>query len=500
MAASFPYLFRGSVSNLRLNNMKVLISNPPWPGSGYGARSDVRWPHRRSDKYLEYPIYLAYAVAILKEAGVDVEFIDGVAEELSTKAYVEAAKEVNPEIVFLECSTPSINHDLSTAKKLKDELQGIFVAFIGPHPTYFHKETLKEHKFVDAIVRGEFDYTIRDLSLTLLEGKELNGVDGVSYRDKNRIYVNKDRSLIQNLDALPFPARDKVKSHSYREAVFTGKKCTTIVSSRGCPYRCVFCLWPRVMYGRNFRARSAGNVVDEVEHVVEKYGVDEIYFDDDCLTLNKKRLMKICKGIRKRGVDVKWMCQSRVDNVDEELLREMKRAGCHYIKYGVESGSQEMLNLMKKGITLEDAQRAFRSTRKIGIKTQAFFLIGLPWETEETFRDTVEFAKELKPDSAQFAVAVPHPGTELYDLCKEKGWLRFNSWEDFDCRKPVIETKNLSLKDVEKYRTEAYRKFYFRPSYILRTTLKLWNLKEARRIIRSARSIIERLSYYKEET
>lgn len=478
--------------------MKVLVSNPPWPGPGYGARSDVRWPHRRSDKYLEYPVYLAYAVAVLEESEVDVEFIDGVAQELSTEAYVQAVKAIDPKIIFMECSTPSINHDLTTVRKLRDKLQDVYVVLLGPHPTYFHKELLRENGFVDAIVRGEFDYTIRDLSLALLRDQEPKGVKGVSYRDRGVVHINDDRPLIRNLDALPFPARDKVKSDSYREAVFTGKRCTTIVSSRGCPYQCIFCLWPRTMYGKMFRARSAQNVVDEIEHVVDKYGVDEIYFDDDCLTLDKRRLTQICEEIRKRDIDVKWMCQSRVDNVDKELLSEMKMAGCHYIKYGVESGSQKMLDLMKKGITLDDARKAFRLTRKMGIKAQAFFLIGLPWETEETFRDTVEFAKELKPDSAQFAVVVPHPGTELYDICIKKGWLKFNSWEDFDCRKALIETENLSTEDVEKYRVEAYRKFYFRPSYILRTTLKLWNPKEAKRIIRSARSIIERLSYYKE--
>ena len=475
----------------------MLVSNPPWPGHGYGARSDVRWPHKRSDKYLEYPVYLAYAVAVLDKSGVNVEFLDGVAEDHSTQTFVDTVKKIDPRIVFIECSTPSINYDLNTAKKLKEELEDIFVVLIGPHPTYFHKEILIENEFIDAIVRGEFEYTIKDLSLTLLKGGELKSVKGVSYRDKGNIRVNDDRPLIKNLDDLPFPARDKVKSDSYREAVFTGKKCTTIVSSRGCPYRCVFCLWPRTMYGKQLRARSAGNVVDEVEHVVEKYGVNEIYFDDDCFTLNKKRLIKICKEIRRRGIDVNWMCQSRVDNVDEEILSNMKRAGCHYIKYGVESGSQEILNLMKKGITLEDTRNAFRLTTKMGIKTQAFFLIGLPWETEETFRETLEFAKELKSDSAQFAVVVPHPGTELYDLCKEKGWLKFDSWEDFDCRKALIETENLLRKDVECYRVRAYKEFYFRPSYILRTTLKLWNPREARRIIRSARSIIERIYYYK---
>ncbi len=479
--------------------MKALVTNPPWPGPGYGARSDVRWPHRRGDKYLEYPIYLAYAVAVLEDAKIETTFIDCVADDLTTRAFLDRTKKIKPSIVFIECSTPSISYDLSTAKKLKEELKDVFVVLVGPHPTYFHKEILNEKRFVDAIVRGEFDLTVRDLSLALQKGESLANVKGISYRDNTAVYVNPDRSLIQNLDSLPFPARHKVKSASYREAVFTGKKCTTIVSSRGCPNQCVFCLWPRIMYGGKYRARSPENIIAEIKRAVDKHGIDEIYFDDDCLTLNKRRLVRICQAIKEQGIDIRWMCQSRVDNVDRKLLKEMKNAGCHYIKYGVESGSQSMLNMMKKGITLEDAKKAFALTRRVGIKTQAFFLLGLPWDTHETIEETIEFAKELKPDSAQFAVVVPHPGTELYDICVREGWLKFDSWEDFDCRKALIDAGNLSAHEIERYRVRAYREFYFRPSYILRTTLRLWNPKEARRIIRSARSIIERLSYYGEE-
>jgi radical SAM superfamily enzyme YgiQ (UPF0313 family) len=476
--------------------LKVLVTNPPWPGPGYGARSDVRWPHRRSDKYLEYPVYLAYTVAVLEEAGIETHFIDGVADDLSIEAFVEETKKINPDLVVIECSTPSIINDLHIAKRLKEELKNTFILLVGSHPTYFHKEIIKENEFVGAIARGEFELTIRDLALALQHGQQLQDVAGITYRNGESVQVNEDRPLIQDLDALPFPARHIVKSSSYREAVFTGQRCTTIVSSRGCPHKCIFCIWPKTMYGHKFRQRSPGNVVDEIQHVVDEYGVDEIYFDDDCFTLDRKRLLEICSEIVKRGINVKWMCQARVDNMTQEVLEAMKKAGCHYIKYGVESGSQELLNRMKKGITLEAVRKAFRATRKVGIKSQAFFLFGLPWETPETVAKTIEFAKELKPDSAQFAIVVPHPGTELYELCLEKGWLKYKTWEDFDCRSPLIETDTLSIKDPMEYRTRAYRKFYIRPSFILRTSLKLWNPKEARRIIKSAKSVFQRISYY----
>lgn len=446
-----------------------------------------------------YPVYLAYVVAILEKAGIDVHFIDGVADDLSIQAFADKVKGMKPDLVAMECSTPSIIKDLCTAEKLKEELKDTFIVLMGSHATYFHKEILSENKFVDAIARGEYDFTIRDIALAIQkEKREIESVKGVSYRDGDEIHVNEERPLIQDLDSLPFPARHLVKSPSYREAVFTGKRCTTMVTSRGCPYQCIFCLWPRTMYGRKFRARSPENVVDEIEHVVNEHGVDEIYIDDDTFNFDRNRAMKICEEIIQRGIKVMWMPQCRVDNVDLELLKTMKRAGCHYIKYGVESGSQEMLGAMKKVIKLEDVRRAFKLTRKAGIMTQAFFLLGLPGETHETVKKTIEFAKEIKPDSAQFAVVVPHPGTELYDICLEKGWLKCDSWEDFDCRRVIIETESFSAKDAEKSRTKAYREFYLRPSYILRTTLKMWNPKEARRIIRSAKSVIERISYYGE--
>ncbi len=477
--------------------MKVLVTNPPWPGPGYGARSDVRWPHKRKDKYLEYPIYLSYAVSVLEKSGFEVEFIDGIAEELSISDFVGAVKKTGADIVIIECSTPSIRYDLLTAEKLKAEISDIFVVLVGSHPTFFHKRILMENEFVDVICRGEFDLTVRDIAVALSNGGELREIKGISFRDGNGVHITEERPLISNLDELPFPARHIVKIEPYLAGICTGNRPTTMVSSRGCPYKCVYCLWPRTLYGRVFRARSPGNVVDEIEQLVKEYHVDEIYFDDDCLTLNKKRLLKICELIKERDIDVKWICQSRVDTVDEEMLKEMKEAGCHYMEFGVESGSQEMLNAMKKGTTLESARKAFALCKKFGLKTQAYFLFGVPGENYESFRQTVEFAKELGPDSAQFALAIPHPGTELYQVCTEKGWLKYDSWEDFSAGNALIETEELSREDTGKFRLEAYREFYMRPSFIIKTAFKMRSYKDARRIVRGARSIVERMSVFR---
>ncbi len=480
--------------------MRVLVTNPPWPGPGYGARSDVRWPHKRSDKYLEYPIYLAYIVAVLEKAGFEVEFLDAVLEELSINDFAEKVKEINPEMVVIECSTPSIEYDLSSAKAIKKILKKAFVVLVGSHPTFFHKEIISENEAIDVICRGEFDFTVRDVALVLSQQGDLRGVKGVTYRDGGSIHVNEDRPLIQNLDELPFPARHIVKSKHYRQGTFAGKHCTAMVSSRGCPYHCTYCLWPGTLYGHRVRARSPLNVVEEIEEVVRDYHIDEIYFDDDSLALDRKRMLEICRLIRERHLKVEWISQCRADSMDEEVVESMKQAGCRYIRFGVESGSQRMLQAMKKGVTLDKIKRAFDLCRRMGIKTQAFFLFGIPGETEDSIRETIEFAKELRPDSAQFAVVIPHPGTELYRICQDNGWLRYNSWEDFSAGNCLIETEHLSRREIERARIQAYREFYFRPSYIFRTAFKLRNLGDTKSVIKSAASIIDRIGYFKERS
>jgi radical SAM superfamily enzyme YgiQ (UPF0313 family) len=371
---------------------------------------------------------------------------------------------------------------------------------IGSHATFFHRQILEENPTVDGIVRGEAEMTIKDLALALDEQDDLSGVMGMTYRQGNEVYVNPDRRLIEDLDSLPFPARHIVSQDGYRAAIYSGDRPTAMVSSRGCPYHCVYCLWPDTLYGHNFRARSAANVVDEMEHVVKDYGVDEIYFDDDCLTLNKKRVLEMCRLLLERGVGVDWIVQARVDTVDREVLTAMKEAGCHYILFGVESGSPKMLEVMKKRITLDRAKEAFRECRELGIKTQAFFLFGVPGETKETIEETIEFAKELDADSTQFAIAIPHPGTEMYQQCIDNGWLVFDSWEDFAAENSLIETPELTREDVERARIRAYRRYYFNPRFVAKSVLRVRSLQDVRRLFRGGRSVLDRISFFKQHT
>lgn len=202
--------------------MKVLVANPPWPGPGYGARSDVRWPHKRVDKYLEYPIYLAYTAAVLDEAGFEVHFLDGVMEEMSIGDFAEATAKIGPRLVIIESSTPSIDYDLETAQAVKERGGDVYVALVGSHATFFHRDILAENEAIDGVCRGEFELTVRELALALKEGNDLSRVEGLSYREKVEIRVNEPRPLIEDLDSLPFPARHIVKSEGYRGALYSG--------------------------------------------------------------------------------------------------------------------------------------------------------------------------------------------------------------------------------------------------------------------------------------
>lgn len=476
--------------------MRVLITNPPWPGEGFGARSDVRWPHKRSDKFIEYPIYLAYLAAIVRRSGYQVAFLDAILEELGIDQFARRVVESGADLVVLECSTPSIEFDLQSASALKKLRPGVRTVLVGSHPTVYHREIMTENPDVDAICRGEFDYTVRDLVHAVAAGSSWEGVEGLTWRDGESVRVNPARPLIEDLDRIPFPARDLVSSPCYRQGTFRGKRPTTVVTSRGCPFHCTYCLWPSTLYGHKFRARSAENVVDELEEAITRFGVDEVYFDDDSMALDRERMLEICRLIVERGLRFEWIAQCRVDSMDEEVLMAMKRAGCRYIRFGVESGSPKMLKLMKKGITPERVLETFRLARKAGIRTQAFFLFGVPGETGETVRETIEFAKKLRPGSAQFAVAIPHPGTELFRTATEKGWIHYRKWEDFSSCRGMLETPEFPLEAAEAARVRAYREFYFRPAYFLQTALSIKNWADFKSVFASARSIVSRLGFF----
>lgn len=476
--------------------MKIIVANPPWPGEGYGTRSNIRWPHRRGDKVLTFPVYLAYTISVLKKEGFDVKGLDAVDKELGISGFVKEVKKQGADVVIMEVCTPSTMYDLECAEQLKKI--GCFVVLCGPHASYFHKDIIDNYNFVDACIRNEFEYTARDLCLALKNKKSLKKVNGLTYRDKGKTIVNENRENISELDKVPFPDREDFRLEKYQQAFFSGKKTALIISSRGCPYNCSFCLWPDTLFGHKYRYRGAKNVVDEIEFLIKTYGVDELYFDDDTFVINKKVTIDLCDEILKRGIKIPWLCMGRVDIIDEDILKKMKQAGCKEIFYGFESGNQEILNSVGKGITLEQIKKAVRLTQKQGICAGGSFVFGSPKESMRTVNETIKFAKKVKADYVQFTLASPFPGTRLYEEAKEKNLMYLDSWADLDgSRGGILRTEHLSRDELNGLIRKAYLRYYTSPGVIFQNLKSIRDLKGLRKVFRGVKSILSRVFYYK---
>lgn len=420
--------------------MKTVICNPPWLLKGrIGFRSNVRWPftiplsvfREKGSASYHFPIYQAYLAALMLGEGLEVSVIDATLDLLDNKGFIKRLRKEGCDICVIETSTPSFPVDIRTMRAVKEKLNIPIIA-IGPHTSIHHREVLADHPFIDYVARGEYEATVLELVKCIQENGDPAGVSGITYRTGDDITVNTDRSYIQDLDSLPYPARDLYPWERYHEPNFIALPWITMITSRGCPFKCTFCLWPQVMYGHRFRARSPANVVNEMEYCVNRYRPGEIFFDDDTFTIGKKRVLEICSLISGKRLNVVWSCMGRVDTVDEEMLSRMYHAGCRKIKFGVETGSPEIMAAIKKNIDLARVPEAFEAAKRCGLEVHGTFMIGLPGETPETVRETVSLAKKLPNDSLQFSIATPFPGTEFYEDCRRKGLLVTEDWSNYD--------------------------------------------------------------------
>lgn len=474
--------------------MRVLIINPPWPGKGYGTRSQNRIIKHRSDKYLQYPIFLAYSAAQLKKAGHEVYYIDSVIQDLDTKKTWAEAKKKAPDVIFMETTTPSIEADYENLDALKDAT-GAKAIVGGPHATYFHKAVLGECPAVDVVVRHEFDTKLAKVVSNL---SNLDAIGGITYRNNGSIIDNGDGTFAEDLDVIPFPDRDTIPWQWYVEAWHSRQPFMNMMTSRGCPYHCTFCLWPETMYGHKQRFRSLGNVMAEIRDLVDRYGVREINIDDSTFTTNKGRVVEFCHRLRSEKIDLIWTCNGRVDNLDDEMLIEMKKSGCKMIRLGVESGSQDVLDKIGKGLTLEGIEEGFRLVKKHGIQALGGFMFGFPFDSRETVEKTIQFAKKLSPDQVQFSIAMCYPGTALYEYAKENDFLLAGSFKEFDMTYgPVVKTMDMNREELEPILSRAYREFYFRPRFILQTLIHMKDFDEVRRILRSLKSLLKTIRLHR---
>ncbi len=446
---------------------RVMLVNPPWrSGRRLGVRAGSRWPQTMDaggaaiPGYLPFPFFLAYATAVLKKNGINALIIDAIAEGLSDEEFLERVRGFSPDLVLIEAATASIENDLGWAKNLKEISEGTKIVFAGTHVSALGEGFLLENPEVDYLIIGEYEFTLSELVNSIEKNVVPKDISGIVYRDKSgQIFSNGRTKGVSDLDKLPFPERLTLPIYNYNDSGGTGTPGPTVqlMASRGCPFGCVFCLWPQVLYGdKKYRAHNPIRVVDEVEQLIEEYGFKGIYFDDDTFNIGKERILKICKEIKRRHIKVPWSIMARADTSDYQTLKAMKDAGLCALKFGVESASQELIDNCGKHLDLRAVEKAVEDCKKLGIKTHLTFTFGLPQETKKTIKDTIIYALRLNSNSAQFSLTTPFPGTEYYNLLDKRRLLLTKDWKKYDGnRHAVIRGENLSARELEKMLKEA---------------------------------------------
>lgn len=411
------------------------------------------------------PLGIAYLGAVAEKEGHEVKVIDCQAEKLNYEAFRERVRRTPSDVIGVTATTLLYRSAMKLINIGKKVHPQAITMLGGSHGTFWDKNALNEYPSLDVVVRREGEATFIEVLNKLQSEIRLKGVLGVTCRNKEgKIVRNPDRPFLEDLDYLPFPAHHLLPLDALKRM---GKVLFPLVTSRGCVYWCDFCSTVR-MFGRGYRMRSPKNVVDEMEMIHNKYGINQFTFYDDAFTVNRERVVKICEKLHARKLDLVWDCGTRVDMVDRELLKTMHDAGCIAVWLGVESGSEVILDAMSKGIKLDQTRLAYKIAHEVGLMTIANVVLGFPGETEQTARATVNFVKELNPDDVGFYVATPYPGTPLYEQVKKNGWLRVMDFNKYDTAGPTFETPWLSMKQLADIRYKAYQEFYLRLGYVLK--------------------------------
>ena len=468
--------------------MKVMFISPPYPKDRI---------FRKSMKNLGAilpPLGVAYIAAMLEKDDHEVKIIDGPAWATvfgyDFSDLKNDIKNFNPDVVGVSASTSQIEHAKKTIALVKS-INKDCVVILGGTLISADPKALLGFPDVDFGVYGEADLTFSEILKVVEKKQPVEGMEGVIWRDNGDVKFLKPKVII-DLDQVPMPARHLLKMEIYRPspANFRRIPATTIMTSRGCPYQCIFCSRPTE--GTAFRAHSAERVVDEIEHLVKTYGIRDIQIFDDTFSLIPSRVEKICKGIIERKLDVWWNCMTRVDKINPELLALMKKAGCYEIGFGIESGSDRILQFIKKATTTDLVRKGVKMTQEAGIDVRGFFMIGFPTETKEEILQTIEFAKELDVDVAQFMVSTPFPGTEMWEIAKSNGTISddWNSFTFYAPDKMPFSSDLLSDKEILSLYKKAYKSFYLRPKFILKQLLKTRSFVDIQRNWLAAKGVL----------
>ncbi len=443
--------------------MDILLVNPSQTEAYGGMKPPV-----------QMHMGLAYIAATLEKSGNLVEIMDIDAEGLSLLDFAKAVKAKKYDIAGFTVTSPTLSSALKLANEVKKQSPATLTVFGGIHATIRPRETLG-FGCVDVVVKGEGEITFREIAESLAHKRDLSDVKGLAYKKNGTLAETPARPLIDNLDELPFPARDlfKKRAYTYPDALY--RDTAPVITSRGCPGMCTYCN-VRQIFGNVFRARSARNVAEEIEFLVSKMRVKEIHVWDDNFTTVKKRVFEIRDEIRKRNLKVKFAFPNgiRADFLSEEILKALKDMGTYSIAVGVESGSQEVLNKARKGVKLRKVEEVFALAKKMKLEMWAFFMIGLVGEDPHTVKQTIDFAGRLDPDVAKFHILKPYPGTEVYDYLRSKNFILTEDYDQFGIHTPPVHRLERLLPfEMLRWQKKAYKRFYLRPRQIVKQILRI---------------------------
>ena len=467
--------------------MRVFLVNPP-AADGVEMVREGRCMQRRSAWGAVWPpISLATIASILIENGFECKIKDCIIEKINLVQLAEEVREYKPKLVIINTATGSIVSDLKTAEKIKQTVPEAMIFAIGIHPTALPEDTLKQGAGLDGIIRGEPEYTALCLAEQIRDRKDWKEVPGISFRN-GLFFQHNPQPPPLNLDKIPFPSWELIKRELYLMPII-GKPFLMVGVSRGCPFDYIFCA-DATYYGKKLRLKSPQKVVRELDWAKTKFGIEDFLFWAESSTLNPNWTREVCEQIIRSGLKVRFVINSRPDQVSPELLKLLYQAGCWMIGYGLESGDDQILKLMNKKATVEDNRNAVRWAKQAGLAVTGHFVLGFPGETKESIEKTIRFALAEPVDFAQFYCAVPFPGSKLFEWAKQRGWITSWDWSRFEQNYCVLSTPQLSAEEVEKLRKEAFRRFYFSPQKmtgILKITLKYGGIKNLYKLAREFR-------------
>ncbi len=470
--------------------MKPLFLNPP-SFEDFDGGAGARYQASREVTSFWYPTWLCFPAGMIPESRV----VDAPVQRLDLDACLAIAKDYD--MVVMYTSTPTLAIDVETARRIKKQKPATVTVFTGPHVSVLPEESLAFAKgAVDIVCRGEFDYSTKELC----EGRAWEQVDGISFYRDGTVLHTPDRPPITDLDALPFASQIYQRDLPVNEYVIPHflHPYVSIYSSRGCPSKCIYCLWPQTFSGRTMRTRSPENVYQEVKWILENIpGIREISFDDDTFTADRRHAREVAAKLKPLGIS--WTINARA-NCDYETLKIMREAGLRHVVVGFESGNEQILKNIKKGVTKAQAIEFTRNCQKLGLSVHGAFIMGLPGETRETILETIAFAIALDLNSIQASLASPYPGTEFYELCKKEGWLSSDTFlDDTGHQSCVIDYPHLSNKEIFDAVETFYNKFYFRPKYILRSIGRMIiNGEERRKLLKEGKQYLAYMRKRKE--